>query len=88
MINDFDLRDALCRGCDPELWFPPGAPGSPGYERLAAPARAVCAVCPVRDACLAWALAVGPTDGIFAGLDPAQRATLRRAARRASRRVA
>lgn len=59
---------AACKGMDPELWFPLGD----GAE-----ARAVCARCPVADDCLAWALAIGATDGIFGGLDVEDRRALR-----------
>lgn len=66
-------RDALCVGADPELWFPIGVPGSPGYEALAAPARALCALCPVARECVEWAIRTGSNDGIFGGLDPVER---------------
>ena len=82
MSTDFDLREALCREYDPELWFPVAEPGTAAYDRLAAPARAVCAACPVRAACLEWADAIQAAYGIFGGLDPAQRRA-RRAARAA-----
>lgn len=69
-----DFREfAACRGLDTEVWFPPGRPGSPGFERHAAPARAVCADCPVRASCTAFALAAGLDEGIFGGLDAVQR---------------
>lgn len=63
---------AACQGMDPELWFPLGD---------GADARAVCAHCPVADACLAWGLAIGATDGIFGGLDGDDRRALRMAER-------
>lgn len=79
------LEFALCRGADPEAWFPPGDPGSPGYEGMAARARDICALCPVRRACLELAIALGPdaAEGIWGGLDPAERAALIRAGARA-----
>lgn len=74
-----DFREfAACRGLDVDVFFPMGRPGSPGFERRAASARAVCAGCPVRARCLAFALAAGLDDGIFGGLDPAQRRAVRR----------
>ena len=69
---------AACRGLDAELFFPLGRPGSPGFERQAAPARAVCAACPVRARCVEFALARGLDEGIFGGLDPAQRRAVKR----------
>lgn len=75
-MTDF-RKFAACRGLDTDLFFPLGRPGSPGFERHAAPARAVCSGCPVRAGCLAYALARGLDHGIFGGLDPAQRRALR-----------
>lgn len=63
---------AACWGMDPELWFPLGD---------GAPAKAVCAGCPVRAECLAFALEHGLDDGIFGGLDAADRRALRLADR-------
>lgn len=63
---------AACQGMDPELWFSLGD---------GAQARAVCAGCPVRDDCLAFALRLGLDDGIFGGLDAQQRRALRMAER-------
>lgn len=74
----FDFREfALCRGLDGEAFFPMGRPGSPGFERHALAARAVCADCPVRADCLAFALEQGLDEGILGGLDPAQRRAIR-----------
>jgi WhiB family redox-sensing transcriptional regulator len=70
------MEFALCRGADPELWFPAGEPGSRGYEAMARRARGICADCPVRSACLDDALASGTDDGIWGGLDPAERRAL------------
>lgn len=88
------MDDALCRGVDPEVFFPVGEPGAPGYEAGVARARGICADCPVRAECLDRALAMGLDDGVFGGLDPAERrvakvhrARLARRLRRA-RRVA
>lgn len=46
-------RDALCVGLDTELFFP-----LPGDAAGVAEAKAVCAACPVRAECLAFALAL------------------------------
>jgi WhiB family redox-sensing transcriptional regulator len=77
-----------CAEVDPELFFPAGLTG-PAVERQVAAARAVCASCPVRTACLAVALAPGAaytagagddvdpalyaSDGVWAGLTPVER---------------
>lgn len=70
---------AACRDLDPELFFPVGTPGSPAYEAMAAPARAVCAGCPVAAECLDEALATG-SEGIWGGFDEAGRRALRASA--------
>ena len=41
-------------------------------------ARAICAACPVRGQCLAYAITADERFGIWGGLDPRQRRTLRR----------
>lgn len=69
-------RDALCREYDPAAWFP-----TKFSPTMTSTARAVCARCAVLEDCQRWAIA-DPSlrDGIFGGLDPAQRAAARRAA--------
>lgn len=63
---------AACRGgVDPELFFPAGEDG-PVYDAQVAAAKAVCARCPVRAACLDEALARIPF-GIAGGLTPEER---------------
>lgn len=65
-----DFREfALCRDIDPELFFPVGAPGFPIHDHQVAEARSVCAVCPVRAECLAFALDAGIEFGVFGGFD-------------------
>jgi hypothetical protein len=61
---------ALCATVDPELWFPP-----PGARATAA--KRICAGCPVRAECLAFALAVAPQYGIWAGLNTTELDALR-----------
>jgi len=62
---------AACRGMDPEIFFP--ARGEPQGK-----ARAVCAVCPVREECGAFALANGEKYGIWGGMSERERRKLRR----------
>lgn len=64
---------AACRGLDPEL-FHPGPGESP------APARAVCASCPVRSECGEWAL-FNQHHGIWGGLTERERRRIRRTRR-------
>jgi WhiB family redox-sensing transcriptional regulator len=67
---------AACRGMDPEQWFPTDE--GKGRESVGAQApRAVCAGCPVREQCLAWALRTGQDDGVWGGLTSPERRALR-----------
>ncbi|MBC3189971.1 WhiB family transcriptional regulator [Pseudonocardia sp. C8] len=68
--------DAACRGTDPETFFPVAEAG-PARERAEAAAKAVCAGCPVRAECLAWALESLPF-GVAGGMGEDERAALRR----------
>lgn len=72
-----DLRDDLlnadpaCESGDAELFTGPDLfESEPDDVREAreAKAKALCAECPARAACLAYALAVAPEAGIWAGL--------------------
>ena len=65
---------ASCLTEDPETFFPV----SPKPE-FAEPAKRICAACPVREQCLAWALDAGVTDGIWGGLTEGERRELRTA---------
>jgi WhiB family redox-sensing transcriptional regulator len=70
---------AACRGTELEVFFP---------ERgeSAEPARQVCAVCPVRQPCLDYAITNRIVHGIWGGLTERERRTLRSRWVRASRR--
>lgn len=79
---------AACRGrvCVPEddVWFAPDGeraddPQARARERVA---KRVCARCPVRVDCLAFALATGQQHGVWGGLSGAELAARRRALRR------
>jgi WhiB family redox-sensing transcriptional regulator len=76
---------AACRGADPDLFFGPDAERVTDRQRREAQAKAICAGCPVRVACLAYALDTCQAFGIWGGADEDERrAMLRQAARRAS----
>ena len=68
---------ALCRGIDPDLWFP---------ERgeVTTLAKAVCAECPVRQPCLEYALANSERHGIWGGKSERERRTIRAARHKAA----
>ena len=78
-MRDFDdwRQGAACRDQDPELFFPltEMGPGARQVDR----AKAVCARCPVRADCLAYALEGGLDHGIFGGTTESERRELRRA---------
>lgn len=67
---------AACRGVDPDLFFPERGESTE-------PAKAVCAVCPVRVKCLA--AHIGESVGVFGGLSARQRKSLRSERWRAAR---
>ena len=71
------MRRSACRGRSIEEFFP-----TPGADTEAA--RAVCAHCPVREECLAFALADRAMQGIWGGTDEAERRVLRRRRRPAA----
>lgn len=63
---------ALCTQTDPEIFFP--LKGTPGIK-----ARRICAICPVRPECLAYAVVADERFGIWGGLNRAERLRLRQA---------
>lgn len=70
-----DLSNASCKGIDTEMFFPDN-----GVNQFAPTLKAIqkmCATCPVRKACLTYALHV-EVDGIWAGTGVNQRRNLRR----------
>jgi WhiB family redox-sensing transcriptional regulator len=69
-----------CKDEDPELFFPISEVG-PGAWQVAQ-AKAVCARCPVRSDCLAYALDNGLDHGIFGGLTELERRQMIRDGRR------
>lgn len=69
------LAEAACADHDADLWFPPdGALG----RSIAAQAKAICHVCPVRLDCLAGAVARYEEFGIYGGTSERERRELRR----------
>jgi WhiB family redox-sensing transcriptional regulator len=74
-----DWRErALCRGEDPELFFPIGNPDSGPAAIQTDEAKAVCRRCPVRAQCLAWAVAADTVEGIWGGTTEEERRAMRR----------
>lgn len=67
-------ESASCRGVDAEMFFP-------GTEDEALPAKTICSTCPVRVACLAFALERKERFGVWGGLTERERNRLSPAAR-------
>jgi WhiB family redox-sensing transcriptional regulator len=67
---------AACRSADPELFFPVSAFGQ--ALKQVAEAKVICARCPVRRQCLAFALRTRQAHGIWGGLTEEERASIRR----------
>lgn len=74
---------AACRSVDPEIFFPAAVQGRE-FEQQVGIAKAVCVGCPVREACLTWAL-TALSDGVAGGLTEYERRS-EQARRRRSRR--
>lgn len=71
-------EDAACSGMDEALFFPPADTGPLGAAWVEQ-AKAVCAGCPVRAACLAEAMTREPASaryGVFGGLTATERGRL------------
>lgn len=66
-----DLPGALCTVADAERFFP--GPCDPARD-----AKALCTACPVRQACLQWALDHDEPHGIWGGFSAVERRELRR----------
>jgi len=66
------MADALCAQTDPEAFFPPKG-GTVSH------AKKVCATCPVRAECLAWALETDERFGYWGGKTERERRKLRQA---------
>ena len=89
------LRDTVLAGdpgclCDPELFTGPAGvepEDEPPEDRAAriAVAREVCAACPVRLPCLAYALRIRPATGVWAGFTAEEITGLAAAAKRPPR---
>ncbi|WP_372453797.1 WhiB family transcriptional regulator [Pseudonocardia oceani] len=66
-------HQAACRSVDPEIFFPTAVQGVE-FERQVGIAKTLCAGCPVRDACLSWAM-TGLSDGVAGGMTEHERRT-------------
>lgn len=57
---------AACRGVDPDVFYPVS-------DEETEVAKAICAQCPVREACLEYALANRERDGVWGGATERER---------------
>jgi WhiB family redox-sensing transcriptional regulator len=71
--------DAACRDVDTDIFFPVS-------ESQADAAKAICAVCPVREECLEYAIETRPGDGVYGGLTASERHRLIRRRQKAARK--
>ena len=68
------MQQAACAGhADPDLWFPEHGEAERRQEALR-----ICATCPVRDACLSYALSMPSQPGIWGGTTEEDRIRERR----------
>lgn len=82
--NRDDWRlDAACKDVGTEGFFPVGQTGDALHET--ARAKSVCATCPVRTECLAFAVTTNQEYGVWGGADEEERRIIRRRWRRHGR---
>lgn len=70
-------EQAACAGMPPHLFYPPPGP-------VPKVAKETCAICPVREECLDYALTNRETYGVWGGLGEGERDAIRRKRRRAA----
>jgi WhiB family redox-sensing transcriptional regulator len=68
---------ARCQGVDPELFHPP-------EDDEGAEAKAICALCPVREPCLEYAIATREKEGVWGGHNARERRRLIRQRRKSA----
>jgi WhiB family redox-sensing transcriptional regulator len=68
---------AACRGVDPDIFYPVS-------DEDATDAKAICAMCPVGEACLEWALSTRERDGVWGGATERERRRIIRRRRRSA----
>ncbi len=76
-MNQSWRQHAACRGLDPEIFYPVS-------DDEAEVAKAVCAGCAVRQACLEHALGSRERDGVWGGATEKERRRLIRQRRRSA----
>ena len=70
-------QQAACRALDTEIFFPPVVPEHKQQrEARESRAKAICATCPVQEACLDWALRTEEPHGVWGGYSESERKQL------------
>ena len=70
-------KRAACRGIDPEVFYPDS-------DEEAEEAKVVCGMCPVREACLEFALAHREREGVWGGATERERRRIVRQRRKSA----
>ena len=68
---------AACRGVDPDVFYPTS-------DEEADEAKSICGVCPVREACLEYALVSRERDGVWGGATERERRRIIRQRRKSA----
>ena len=76
---------AACSTADPDLFFPISSSGPAAHQ--AKRAKAICARCEIRRACLDYALNSGPIQGVWGGTTERERQLLGQRGRRGRARL-
>lgn len=77
LTNQTWRQHAACRGVEPDIFYP-------ATDEEAEVAKAVCAVCPVRQPCLEYALTSRERDGVWGGATEKERRRILRQRRKSA----
>ncbi|MHB1503940.1 MAG: WhiB family transcriptional regulator [Acidimicrobiales bacterium] len=72
-------KHAACRGIDPLVFYPTSDDDADAEE-----AKAICAICPVRQACLEHALTSREREGVWGGTTERERRRIHRQRRKSA----
>lgn len=78
-MNQSWRAQAACRGLDTEIFYP-----IPEDEEAEMAAKAICETCPVREACLEYALGSREREGVWGGTTERERRRIVRQRRRSA----
>lgn len=76
-----------CQTTDPELWFGIPEYGNNFDQISYTAAKQLCNQCPVKDACLEYALKAPEVHGVWGGLSPKERWAMRNASKRTAAKL-